>query len=360
MIRLHPGCSPGQFGPAASETCRRLMKPICIEYRFHLDDGEAQVFKHYLHPETFDLADGPDPDSDSPPPAWTALGFRQCRHCPLDEDEHPLCPAAARLHGLVSRFEHTRSIDPVKLMVITPERRVAQKLDLQHALASMLDLVLPTCGCPKTAYLKPLARFHLPLASEEENVFRVTGMYLLGQYFLDNGSERRQAPFQGLATLYSDLHVLNSALVKRIQSATRSDSIKNAIALIDVYSMLVPLLIEEQLAEMRAFFEAYLPTPETRSETSYFAEAKSFLVDSDEVGRLPDWLKSVAAMKDGAEPEARSRQTSRLEEILSRSTLSLEPIEQKQDDEDGEQEPESPDSESAARFNRFGNLPDGH
>jgi hypothetical protein len=32
--------------------------------------------------------------------------------------------------------------------------------------------------------VKPMARFHLPLASEEETIYRATTMYLLAQYFL--------------------------------------------------------------------------------------------------------------------------------------------------------------------------------
>jgi hypothetical protein len=353
------------------------MSRVHIEYRFQLKTGETQIFRQALDSETFDLETEPVRN----PPSWTALAFKQCPHCPLDEETHPQCPVALQLYRLVSRFEDTKSIDPVKLMVVTAERRVAQKLDLQHALASILDLVLPTCGCPKTAYLKPLARFHLPLASEEEHVFRITGMYLLAQYFLGRGQISNQTPFAGLAALYKDLHQLNAAVASRLQFVTESDSVKNAIALIDVYSMLVPLLLEEQLSEMRGFFDAYLQAEEAKAETSYFVEAKSFLADSEEGEGLPEWLKSVAAIKEDEAPDPRPRPKAThrtrsrgeaepkqrqdtestpepgkppsLEEILSRSTLSLEPIELKEEDDEEEQDIIS----EPPQFNRFGGSP---
>jgi len=370
------------------------MNSIQIEYRFQLDDGTTKAFRYLLHPETFDLISKPVAD----PPQWTALDFKQCPRCPLDPETHPRCPVALQLHALVAKFEGTKSIDSIKLMVVTPERRVAQRLDIQHGIASLLDLVFPTCGCPKTAYLKPLARFHLPLASEEEHVFRITGMYLLAQYFLGNHEPGGRPSFAGLAELYTNLHEINSCMAGRLQSATSSDSVKNAVALIDVYSMLVPLLIEDQLAEMRGFFAAYLPEQSTTTDTSYFAEAKSFLIDSEEVEEVPNWLKSVAAIKQPPpeaprrerrhrDPEQAERRVEQaearrerrhrdseqaehrveheaptpppdheqtLERILSRSTLTLEPMEERPDDD----EEEEPALQPPPLFNRFGGASD--
>ncbi|MBK8676205.1 MAG: hypothetical protein IPN27_07420 [Cellvibrionales bacterium] len=84
---------------------------------------------------------------------------------------------------VIERFHATRSIDEVKLEVVTEERTVVQTTALQRVLSSMLGLISPTCGCPKTAYMRPMARFHCPYLPEEETVFRVAGMYLVAQYF---------------------------------------------------------------------------------------------------------------------------------------------------------------------------------
>jgi hypothetical protein len=106
--------------------------------------------------------------------------------------------------------------------------------------------------------MRPMARFHLPLASEEETVFRVAGMYLVAQYFLTHNGKKGQFAFDGLISIYEDFHILNKAIASRLQYATDSDSSKNAITLLDMYSSLVPMLLEDQLAEIRGFFTAFL------------------------------------------------------------------------------------------------------
>jgi hypothetical protein len=174
---------------------------------------------------------------------------------------------ALQLHKVVERFHETRSIDEVKLEVITEDRTVVQTTALQRVLSSMLGLIFPTCGCPKTAYMRPMARFHLPLASEEETVFRVAGMYLVAQYFLTHNGKKGQFAFDGLISIYEDFHILNKAIASRLQYATDSDSSKNAITLLDMYSSLVPMLLEDQLAEIRGFFTAFLPEDEIQGRS---------------------------------------------------------------------------------------------
>jgi hypothetical protein len=214
-----------------------------------------------------------------------------------------------QLHNIVARFHDTRSIDEVEVEVITEERQVKQRTALQRVIASMLDLVYPICGCPKTAFMKPLARFHLPLCSEEETIFRVTGMYLLAQYFLSRTPSRKgRIEFDGLTDIYNDLHILNTAVASRLQSATQSDSSKNAITLLDMYSTLVPLLLEDELAEMRGFFQAYLPIDAEAPQviTNYLERAKAFSLDLDNLklapiegeteskpDDMPEWLKEA-------------------------------------------------------------------
>lgn len=273
------------------------MQPVNIEYRIKLSEDKVEIFKFQLDGETFDLIT----DEVPAPPQWTELSFRQCSHCPLSTEEHSHCPMALQLNDIVERFHDTRSIDEVELEVITEDRRVIQTLAIQKVIASILELIVPICGCPKTAYMKPMSRFHMPLASEEETVFRVTGMYLLSQYFLNHDSPTSGIAFDGLTKLYKDLHIVNAAIASRLQAATQSDSLKNAITLIDMYSILVPLLLEDQLVEMRGFFKAYLP--EDGNElvtTNYLEKAKEFSLElvplEEELKKTedqPDWLKEV-------------------------------------------------------------------
>jgi len=315
------------------------MERVSIEYRIKFDTRSTEVFRFDLNGKTFDLIKREVRD----PPAWTQLSFEQCSHCPLSADKHSHCPAALELCDIVERFDDTRSIDKVELEVITEERRVIQTLDIQRAIASMLDLILPICGCPKTAHFKPLARFHLPLASEEETVFRVTGMYLLAQYFSSHTSSGGRINLGGLTDLYNDLHILHKAVARRLQTVTQSDSVKNAFALIDVYSVLVPLLIEDQLVEMRSFFESYLPHVHIEpAKKTHFEKAKAFkleLVPLDGAATADDkpaWLRQVTGASE-AEPEkteeteetevtgvGKDTQRRVIDEILNGSGLSLE------------------------------------
>lgn len=279
------------------------MDSVNITYRISLNDDITEVFDFRLAEQTFDLIN----DEIKDPPNWTRLDYRQCDHCPLSLEEHSHCPLALQLHAIVSRFHDTRSIDEVEVEVITEERRVTQTTALQRVIASMLDLIYPICGCPKTAFMKPMARFHLPLCSEEETVFRVTGMYLLAQYFQSlTPSRGGRIEFDGLTDIYNDLHILNIAVASRLQSATQSDSSKNAITLLDMYSTLVPILLEDELAEMRGFFNAYLPEDDAAPKvaTNYLEKAKAFSLDldnleltptEDEKKRqdIPEWLKEA-------------------------------------------------------------------
>ena len=237
------------------------MEPVTISYRIKLSEQVTEVFDFRLDHDTGNLISDPIPD----PPAWTALEFKQCSHCPLSAAEHLHCPIALQLYHIVERFHDTASIDEVELRIVTDERNITQTVHLQQAIGSMLGLVSPTCGCPKMAYMKPMARFHLPLSSEEETLFRVAGMYLLAQQLLHkdgihkNAFIEDEAGFNGLKTIYEDLHILNKALATRLRGATLSDSLKNAIALLDMYSNLVPMMIEDHLPHIKGLFDAYYP-----------------------------------------------------------------------------------------------------
>lgn len=259
------------------------MSSVKIAYRIKVSESRTEVFDFEFSEGTFELLTVPTDD----PPEWTRLSYEKCPNCPLDEKKHSHCPLALQFHDVVQRFDDTKSIDQVEMEVVTAERRVIQNTDIQRAIASMLDLIFPICGCPKTEHMKPMARFHLPLASEEETVFRVTGMFLLAQYFLRMSHQGGSIGFSGLKQIYEDLHILNVSVAKRIRAATQSDSSKNAIALLDMYSTLVPMLLEDELVEMRSFFKAYLSDEEEEHvpKTNYFEKFKELsfeLVPLDE------------------------------------------------------------------------------
>lgn len=294
-----------------------------IALRYELDFGSRQeTFDFSLDAESFALA-SPLPTER---PHWAELEFKQCGHCPLSTAEQSHCPLALRMVDIVDRLHDTRSIDEVKLTVVTEERTISQTTQLQQALSSMLNLVSATCGCPKGEKLRPLARFHLPLATEEESAYQASGMFLLAQFLLQSAGGAGKFGFDELGKIYEELHVVYRAIANRIQFATESDSFKNAIALQDMHATLIPLLLEDQLAEIRGLFNAYLPKNTQQTEqpsNNYLEKARAFSLElssdtelsliSEEDGDAPAWLAERA-------PEASA---SRVDDILKNSSLSL-------------------------------------
>ena len=321
------------------------MDTVNILYRLSFKKSErVEEFNFELDDKSFELVDQQVKD----PPSWTELGYRQCPHCPLKAEEHPHCPFALQIHKIVDRLHDTKSIDEVFMEVETEERTISTTTAIQHVLSSMLGLIAPISGCPKTAYMRPLARFHAPMATEEETVFRVAGMYLLAQYFLTNSAnsgKKGQFDFAGLIQIYNDMHDLNKSVASRLQMATHSDSMKNAITLIDMYSTLIPMLLEDQLVEIRSFFNAYLPEDEQVEEAprqNLLEKARAFVLDMDasnlslipadgDKDDKPAWMRMVEddAPTAGNDKKAdEPKGPSAIDEILSKSSLSLalEPI----------------------------------
>lgn len=270
-----------------------------ISYHIKTSTNRNEIFVFQIDNQSAD-SNSVAPDN---PPAWTELSYRQCSHCPLSAETHKYCPVALQLYDITQRFEGTKSIDEVDVEVITEDRKVVQKTAIQRVIASMLELSYASSGCPKTEWLRPLARFHSPLASEEETVFRSASMYLLAQFFIHQTNKQGRIEFSGLNQIYEDMHTLNAAVASRLQHAIQSDSVKNAITLVDMYSTLIPILLDDQLAEMRGFFQAYLPIGEaTTATTDYLKKAKAFSLELEPVtdqpvkkqdDNIPSWLKEV-------------------------------------------------------------------
>lgn len=229
------------------------MAAIQIQYRFRLDDETTEVMDLKVDERSLEV------NSDRTGiPDWARLEFKQCPHCPLDPAEHPHCPVAASIADVIQRFDGVFSHDELDLEVVTAERRISSHTTAQRAIGSLLGLLIATSGCPYTNYLKPMARFHLPLASEEETIFRVAGMYLLAQYFVKREGGESDLDLAGLMKIYDDLHILNTSIAGRLKSATKTDSSVNAIILLDMFTNLVPYSIEEHMDEIRHLFDAYL------------------------------------------------------------------------------------------------------
>ncbi len=240
-------------------------QPLIIEYHFLLQDNSEELFTIRLDPQTLENLPAPTAD---PLPHWTTLSFAQCASCPLTESSSPHCPAAANLAPIVQRGEKLISIDLVDLQVTTAERISLQKTTAQRALCSLMGLVIATSGCPHTAFFKPMARFHLPLANEEETMFRATATYMLAQYFVRNEGGQPDFNLEKLTNLYRTMQEVNLAMAKRVRSASKTDSSLNAIVLLDMYAKTLPYMIKQSLDELRYLFEPFLKTVGTQEKSS--------------------------------------------------------------------------------------------
>lgn len=115
-------------------------------------------------------------------PFWTELGFKQCSHCPLNPSRESHCPLALHLAELIERCSALISYEGVHVTVTTPQRTIVKKTTAQRAIGSLMGLIMASSGCPHTRFFRPMARFHLPFADEQETIYRSASSYLLAQY----------------------------------------------------------------------------------------------------------------------------------------------------------------------------------
>jgi hypothetical protein len=99
-----------------------------------------------------------------------------------------------------------------------------------------------------------MARFHLPFASEAETVYRSVCMFLLARELVGVGEAHG---FSQLTDLYENLHVVNRDMSRRLGAATRTDPARNAMALLDSYTTLLPAALESSLQELKPLFDAW-------------------------------------------------------------------------------------------------------
>jgi len=222
-----------------------------ITYLFHLTSGQSHKISLSFDPVTFDLQVPPAPmDQDT---HWTQLDFHKCPHCPLAADPQAQCPFARALSGFIQNFDAYYSYEKAVVEVTTDNRTIVSRHALQEGMASILGLVGATSGCPHLNFYRPMARFHLPFASEQETLFRVFTTHLFAEYLrsmetgqpvsLDTLHERAQAVAK-----------VNAAMAGRIRAAFKKDAVVNAIIILDTFAQAVPWIIDKGLKELRPLF----------------------------------------------------------------------------------------------------------
>lgn len=240
------------------------MENIAIRYCFTLADGSQEVYDLKLDAQSLDLVGDVPEDL----PWWTNIDFHECPHCPLPIDEHPHCPLAVRLVNIVEPFDRLLSYERMRVDIVTEQRSVSQDTTAAQGIGSLMGIVIAASGCPHTAFFKPMARFHLPLANEIETAYRAVSMYLLAQYFLKQEGHTADLELRGLKKIYNNIQVVNAYVAKRLRSATEKDSSLNAIVLLDMFAKNTSYAIEDSLEVIRNLFSPFLTTTEEAMQST--------------------------------------------------------------------------------------------
>ena len=225
-----------------------------VEYHLSLEDGARHRVVIELDAETLALRAPPRDGL----PEWTLLDAQKCDHCPLTSGPEARCPLAVSLVDVARLCTDLASIEAMDVQVVKPERTISARTTTQRGIAALMGLVIPASGCPHTAYFRPMARFHLPLATEEETIYRATSMYLLAQYFRAQEGGTPDLALEGLLEIYERMHTVNMNIASRLREAVEKDSSLNALVLLNLFSKALPDTIEYSLDEIRYLFRPYL------------------------------------------------------------------------------------------------------
>jgi hypothetical protein len=225
-----------------------------IVYVFTFPNGKKEKFDYCFNNNPFELIQKPIDN----PPEWIKLGYFQCNNCSLKPDKNPYCPQAANLLPLIDTFGDVVSYEPVHLEVVTDQRTISQDTTVARGISSLMGLLIATCGCPATRFFIPMGRFHLPLASHEETLFRAAATFLLNQYFLKKDGHPSGVELNGLLKVYKEIQTVNHAMLQRLRTAVQTDSTVNALILLDVYAKFALFDIDECLDQVRYLFKPFL------------------------------------------------------------------------------------------------------
>lgn len=231
---------------------------ITIEYGFRLRDQPEKLFLIRLRKPQLELMTS----HEGPLPAWTRLPHSQCPNCPLKPEQHPHCPIAVNLVGLIDAFKDCLSTEEAEITIRSESREVHRRAPVQYGVSSLMGLLMATSGCPIMDKLRPMVHTHLPFATIEETMYRAVSMYLLAQYYLRQRSQPADWDLNGLLGLFEAVGRVNQAFSRRLISINPKDASLNALANLDCFALATAFSIErDRMKELEALFTAYLAPP---------------------------------------------------------------------------------------------------
>ena len=103
-----------------------------------------------------------------------------------------------------------------------------------------------------------MVRFHLPFASMEETIYRAVAMYLVGQYLRMRKGKKPDWELARLAHIYREIATVNEGMHGRLRHASTEDASVNAVAILSTQGGMVPMYLEDSLAEMEHWFRGFI------------------------------------------------------------------------------------------------------
>jgi hypothetical protein len=220
-----------------------------ITYRFFASHNERLSVELAFDEKTYRMV----LPADAAYPDWARLDFERCPNCNLPDQA--TCPAAASLAQFLPQFATRVSYEKAVVEVETPSRTMVSKTTFQHGMAALIGLAMATSGCPRTRFLRPMARTHLPFATDQETVFRTLASHLLGQYVAKGaGGAPVTLSLSELKENYLQLSKVNSAMSERIRAAIKRDAAVNAVIILESFALIAPENIDYGFEDIQELF----------------------------------------------------------------------------------------------------------
>jgi len=226
---------------------------IRFTYSFQLPAGGERLFDVHLDADTLALV----PAKGMPKPPWTKLKYFQCANCPLGNDIEE-CPVAVSLATLVETFKDAISFENTTVRVTTEERAYEKATTLQKGLSSIIGIYMVTSNCPVMDQLRPMVRFHLPFASMDETIYRAVAMYLVAQYFRMRKGKTPDWELKHLSEIYQEVAKVNDGMSERLRHASTEDANVNALTILSTQGGMVPVYLQDSLADMEHLFRRFI------------------------------------------------------------------------------------------------------
>ncbi len=248
--------------------CGRLFKMsaehfLTLEYQFRLAGGGIKEFRIRLREPELQLVD----DTRGALPDWTRLEHHQCTNCPLSKDLHPHCPVAAGMAGVIEAFRDCLSTERAEIVIRGESREYRREASLQYGVSSLMGLHMVTSGCPIMDKLRPMVRTHLPFASIDETTYRLTSMYLLAQFFVQQHGGEGDWELRRLVDLCDAVGQVNQGFSRRLLSINPRDASLNGLASLDCFTMSTAFAVDrERLSELEAVFRPYWEAVKAKEE----------------------------------------------------------------------------------------------